>query len=158
MASAGHLVSGRARLQGKQTGVLSFNAPDKAGAYQLRMFDAGSGKEIASYNFTAGSDAYLLSGIYLEQRRDNKKYFIKIEVYDNGSSARFLSRDYKDSTRWVEYLTGKVVGNTIFYMLEITCGYGPDGRTAGQQENPEMYHSGWYLPITGTMLNSSLIK
>ena len=89
LASAGHLLSGRARLQGKQAGVLSFNAPDKAGAYQLRMFDAGSGKEIASYNFTASSEAYLLSGIYLEQAIIQGTWATSADNYKNNIGQRY---------------------------------------------------------------------
>ena len=134
LASAGYLVSGRARLEGKSSGSLQFKAPDKVGAYQLRMFDAGTGKEIATYNFTVGSEGYILSGIYIEQGRENYKQFIKIEFYDNGSSARFLSRDEKDSTKWRQYRNGKIIGNTILYMGSALCGTGPDGRGAGGEE------------------------
>ena len=135
LASAGHLVSGRARLEGKQSGVLQFKAPDKGGAYQLRMFDAGSGREIGVYDFTAGSEAISMSGIYEELHGGAGKRYFKIEVFDNGFSARFGSWEEKDSANWKPWLTGTITGNAILYQNEMACGYGPGGLKAGESRD-----------------------
>ena len=135
LASAGHLVSGRARLEGKSSGSLQFKAPDKVGAYQLRMFDAGSGREIAVYNFTTGGKAISMSGIYEELHGGVSKRYFKIEIFDNGTSARFGSWEEKDSTNWKPGFTGTINGNAILYQNEMACGYGPGGLKGGESRD-----------------------
>ena len=136
LASAGHLVSGRARLQGKQAGVLSFNAPDKAGAYQLRMFDAGTGRELTYFEFTVGSAAITMSGLFEDLSvRPYRKYF-KIEVFDNGASARIGPWEEKDSISWKPWKEGKISGNAILYMNLTSCPpYSTDKRKEGESRN-----------------------
>ncbi len=129
LAAGAHLISGRARLEGRANGRLSFEGLAD-GAYQARMFDLESGKAVATHDFIVGKDTYWLTGYYWNEK---DKQMWRVEVYDMGFSMRFGS--YEEGKEWKPFITGAMIldGGKVAFLNGAACGYGPNGTTIGEE-------------------------
>lgn len=131
LAAGAHLVSGRARLEGKANGKLSFEGLTD-GAYQARMFDPETGKAVATHDFIVGKDTYWLSGYYWNEK---DKRMWKVEVYDMGFSMRF--GNYEEGKEWKPFISGAMIldGGRVAFLNGAACGYGPGGTKIGEERD-----------------------